>query len=221
MMVAGAWILGERLHESRALLLRDFLQEHVREDNFQGLCAAAFLERIGRVGMAVGIGEIGLDVVDGGLVGQVRAGDIENGTVLCMEVHFYELYAGKTDRVRAERRARREDPHARFTAELRGRDGGRKLPVFNAVKVPEEPQMTPAVNPAQEIRVPVGWLEDNFGNQVAGQARLARDTEFGREIRVNAGNVVHGRPPVVACDYHNTSAEKCKFLLHFLKNGVK
>ena len=57
--------------------------------------------------------------------------------------------------------------------------------------------------------------------QGAGQTGLARDTEFGREIRVNAGNVVHGRPPVVACDYHNTSAEKCKFLLHFLKNGVK
>ena len=81
--------------------------------------------------------------------------------------------------------------------------------------------MTPAVNPAQEIRVPVGWLEDNFGNQVAGQARLARDTEFGREIRVNAGNVVHGRPPVVACDYHNTSAGNFKLVLHFLKKRVK
>ena len=138
-----------------------------------------------------------------------------------MEVHFYELHAGKTDRVRAERRARREDPYARFTAELRGRDRGRKFSVFDAVEAPDEPEVTPAVDAAQKVGVPIGWLEDNFGNQVAGQARLARDTEFGGEIRVNAGNVVHGRPPVVACDYHNTSAEKCKFLLHFLKNGVK
>ena len=74
MLIAGAGVLGKRLDEARALVCGDFLQEHVREDNFQGLCAAAFLERIGRVGMAVGIGEIGLDVVDGGLVGQVRAG---------------------------------------------------------------------------------------------------------------------------------------------------
>ena len=221
MLIAGAGILRERLDEARALVCGDFLQEHVREDNFQGLCAAAFLERISRVGMTVGIGEIGLDVVDGAPVGQVRAGDIENGTVLCMEVHFYELYAGKTDRVRAERRARREDPYARFAAELRGRDGGRKLPVFNAVKVPDEPEVTPAVDAAQKVGVPIGWLEDNFGNQVAGQARLARDTEFGGEIRVDAGNVVHGRPPVVACDYHSTSAGNCKFVLHFLKKRVK
>ena len=138
-----------------------------------------------------------------------------------MEVHFYELYAGKSDRVRAEGRTRREDPHARFAAELRGRDRGRKFSVFDAVEAPDEPEVTPAVDAAQKVGVPVGWLEDNFGNQVAGQARLARDTEFGGEIRVNAGNVVHGRPPVVACDYHNTSAEKCKFLLHFQKNGVK
>ena len=86
---------------------------------------------------------------------------------------------------------------------------------------PDEPEVTRAVDAAQKVGDPVGWLEDNFGNQVAGQARLARDTEFGGEIRVDAGNVVHGRPPVVACDYHNTSAEKCKFLLHFQKNGVK
>ena len=221
MLIAGAGVLGKRLDEARALVCGDFLQERVREDNFQGLCAAAFLERIGRVGMAVGIRKIGLNIIDWGLICKVRAGNIENGTVLCMEVHFYELHAGKTDRVRAERRARREDPYARFTAELRGRNGGRKFPVFNAVKVPEEPQMAPAVDAAQKVGVPVGWLEDDFGKQGAGQTGLARDTEFGREIRVNAGNVVHGRPPVVACDYHNTSAEKCKFLLHFLKNGVK
>ena len=99
-----------------------------------------------------------------------------------MEVHFYELYAGKTDRVRAERRARREDPYARFTAELRGRDGGRKFPVFNAIEVPDEPEVAPAVDAAQEIRVPVGGLEDDFGKQGAGQTGLARDAEFGGEI---------------------------------------
>ena len=182
MMVAGAWILGERLHESRALLLRDFLQENVWKDDHQGLRAAAFLERVGRVGMAVGVRKIGLDIINGGPVGQVRAGDIENGTVLCMEVHFYELYAGKTDRVRAEGRTRREDPHARFAAELRGRDGGRKFPVFNAIEVPDEPEVAPAVDAAQKVGVPLGGLEDDFGNQGAGQTGLPRDAEFGGEI---------------------------------------
>lgn len=67
MLIAGAGILRERLDEARALVCGDFLQEHVREDDLQGLCAAAFLERVGCVGVTVGIGEIGLDVVDGGL----------------------------------------------------------------------------------------------------------------------------------------------------------
>ena len=132
--------------------------------------------------MAVGVRKIGLDIINGGLVCKVGARNVENGAILRLQVYPYKIYAGKPDRIRAERRARCENAHARFTAELRGCDGGRKFPVFNAIEVPDEPEVAPAVDAAQEIRVPVGWLEDDFGNQGAGQTGLARDAEFGGEI---------------------------------------
>ena len=75
-LIAGAGILGERLQESRALFRRDFLQERVREDDLLRRGIPAFFERVGRVGLAVGVGEIGLDVVNGGLVCQICARDI-------------------------------------------------------------------------------------------------------------------------------------------------
>ena len=38
---------------------------------------------------------------------------------------------------------------------------------------------------------------------------------------MNAGNILHGKPPVTAFRYHITSAEKCKILLLFSKKGVQ
>ena len=75
-LIAGAGVLGKRLDEARALVCGDFLQKLVREDDLQRRCVPAFFERVGRVRMAVGVGEIGLDVVNGGLVCQICARDI-------------------------------------------------------------------------------------------------------------------------------------------------
>ena len=171
--------------------------------------------------MRIGIRKIGLDVVDWRPVGKVRARNIENRTVFCVQLDACQLHARQPDRVRAERRARCKHAHARLSPELRRRDRGRPQPVFNPVEVPQQPQMTPLLNAPQTVRVAEFRLEDDLRNQRVCQPRLARDAEFGWKIRVDAGNVLHGKPPVTAFRYHITSAEKCKILLLFLKNGVE
>ena len=98
-------------------------------------------ETTGGVGMGVGEGEVGFDVVDRGAVHKVGAGDVEDRALGCGEVYLGETHRGETDGIGAERRACGEDAHTPVTAETGRTDGGMPLFGMGLREVPEKPDM--------------------------------------------------------------------------------
>ena len=102
-------------------------------------------ETTGGVGMGVGEGEVGLNVVDGGAVHKVGAGDVEDRAPGCGEVYLGETHGRETDGVGTERGACGEDAHTPVTAETGRADSGMPLFGVGLGEVPEKPDMGKAL----------------------------------------------------------------------------
>ena len=72
--------------------------------------------------MAVREGNIGLDVINGRAVAQVRSQHVNDGA-LRRQLHMIKLYAGKTYRIGTERASRSEDAAPLDTAQARRTHG--------------------------------------------------------------------------------------------------
>ena len=86
MLVAGDGAAGERLTEAGAFALRDQRLQFRREDDGQRLGVALAVEAVDGVRMAVGVGQIRLDVVDRRAVDQICACDLQDRPVLRVQL---------------------------------------------------------------------------------------------------------------------------------------
>ena len=113
-LVGGAGVLREGFAQGAAPLGRESRRQELlgqvyAQCGLGGLCRKAAVG----LGYAVCVGYVGFDVVDGGGVHHVRAGDAEDGAVLYGE----ESYGGEAEAVRAEWGARGEYAYAGVSAE--------------------------------------------------------------------------------------------------------
>ena len=77
-------------------------------------------------GVAIGKGDVGLDVEDGRVVAQIGSQNVDDRTVFGV-LNVVELYAGESQRVRAEGAARCKDTHALYAAQAWRSHRGRPL----------------------------------------------------------------------------------------------
>ena len=92
LLVGGAGVLRQHPQQRRPLSLRHLVQQFRRA--VHGEAAAGHLVREAPPGLrvGVGVGGVGLDVVDGGAVHQVRAGDIEHRAQLRVQLlHSFQV----------------------------------------------------------------------------------------------------------------------------------
>ena len=141
--------------------------------------------------MAVPIGEVGLDVQDGGAVHQVRAPDMEHRAQGVRVHNAVQPHGGEADGIGPEGGAAGEDPHPLIAPQPGRPDRGGPLRPLGLVKGPDQPDVGEALQPPQGVGIAVGLLKDHGGLQGVHQAALAGDAELGAEVAVDPGDDAH------------------------------
>ena len=191
MLVARYRPAGKRLAQAKAFFLRDQRLQLRRENDRERLCAAFAVKGVHSVRVAVGVGKIRLDIKDRRAVHQIGSGHAQHGSILRVQLHAGQADAGKSDGIGTERRTGRKYADARLSAELRREDGRRPALTHRPVKLPYEPDVRKALDPAQRVGIAVFRLKNDRGFQRRRKAALTRDAEFGGEVRMNVCNRFH------------------------------
>ena len=134
----------------------------------------------GCIRYGIGRGNIGLDVIDRGAVEQIDAGD-QQSDLRRIRKDRLQLHAGKSERIRPERGARRKDTDSRIAAEPRGTH--RRRPALSGrllcgVKAPDQPDMRKSGQAAHGIAPAVFRYKDDLAPDRGCQSALPRQSEF-------------------------------------------
>ena len=180
--------MAENTDGSRPLVLRKPLQQLLRELHLQEKVAYPVRKAPCGGWLTVAVGNVGLDVKDGGAVHQIGAAHNQYITILPGMAHFQELYAGQSQIVGPERGAGGKYTHAGVAAQPGRADRwGPALP-YCLGKLPDDPQVGVFFNAPQGIGIAVFRLENNDGLQCFHQTALPGDAEFAGEIGMHPGN---------------------------------
>lgn len=211
MLAAGAArILLQDLDEPGKLRLGDVHTQAVGELDLKLVPRGALDPAARGVGMAVREGDVGLDVVDGRAVAQVR-GEHVNLRAGVGQLDAVELHAREAQRVRAEGAPRREHAAALGAAEARRAHRGRPCAGRSALvgsgavrgyvcrgaagrpvlECPDQPQMAELLEPRHRLRQRELGLEDDAPLQVGREKAVARDAELLRQVRMYACDRSH------------------------------
>ena len=136
--------------------------------------------------MAVGIGQIGLDIQDRGAVHQVGAAYVQNGPQHGVRFDSLQPHGGQADRIGPKRRSRGKNAHASVAAQLGRPHRGRPVPSHALGKLPDQPEMAEPVQPAKRVGISIFRFEYHAGRQAVHQPALARNAEFGAKIAADA-----------------------------------
>ena len=183
MLIAGTGVLRENTQQSLSFFLRQGVQNALRALDAHGVPREGKAAR--RLGMRIGVGEIGLDVEDRRTVHQIRARNMQHRPLGRAVFDAVQADRGQADGVRPEGRAGREHADAAVAAELGRTDGRRPALAHRFGELPDEPEMRVFLDAAQRVCVAVFRLENDARRHV-GKAALARDAELGRKIRADA-----------------------------------
>ena len=132
--------------------------------------------------MAVCVGDVGLDVKNGGAVHEVRTGDMDHGAKLLRHFHTQQLHTGKAQIVGPEGGPGGEDAHPGIAAQPRRPHRGGPARPDRLGKLPDNPQMGETLDAAQCIGVAVFRLKNDGRAQLLHQMGLPGDAEFGGKI---------------------------------------
>src|SRR3712207_2451959 len=137
--------------------------------------------------MAIGIGHIGLDVVDGRAIHEVGTEHIYNRCARGVEVDATDAHRREADGVRAERRARGPHAHA-HVASQHGRPHRRaRGSMLVGREAPYEPEEVELLEAAQCVGIAVARLEDYRAFEALYKAALLGDAELRAEGRAKGG----------------------------------
>ena len=155
--------MGENADGGFLLVRGQKIQQCGREIHFQQEFSGVVCKAAGGVGVTVAVGDVGLDVKDGGAVHQIGTADMEDGAVFFCMLHPQQVYAGKPQIVGAERGTGGEDAHAGVSAQPgRAHRGGPAL-TDGLGKLPDDPQVGEIFNAPQGIWIPELRLKDDGG----------------------------------------------------------
>ena len=140
-----------------------------------------------RLGVAVGGGEVRLDVVNRRAVHQVGARHAHHRHAV-HRLYRFDTYRRESQSVGTEGRAGGEDPHPGIAAQA-WRAHRRRPPLpLGSGKTPYQPQVRKVGQPAHRLRHGELRLEDDVGPQLRNEAALPRNPELGRELAANMGD---------------------------------
>ena len=142
--------------------------------------------------VAVGVWDIGLDVVDGGAVHEVGAPHDEDRAHLGPDLDFFQLDAGQAQRIGPERRAGGKHAHPGVAAQAGRADRGRPGIPHGPGELPHQPDVAEIFQPAHGVRVAVLRGKNDLAPQAVHQPALARDAKLGGERRVDVGDDIQG-----------------------------
>ncbi len=147
------------------------------EAHRQRRCGGIRGEAATGVRQAVGIGNVGLDVDDGGAIEQVHRPQLQPELAPC-PADAVQLDHGEAEGVRAEGGAGGKDPDPFVAAEARRAHGRVPALVHGLVKHEAYPEMGELLDAAQHVRLIVGGKQLEAGAGRGDQAGLAGDGEL-------------------------------------------
>ena len=128
--------------------------------------------------MRIGVGQIGLDVVNGRLVQQVDAAHLEHGA-LALRLHdILELDDRQSELVWSEGRTCREDAALLVATQTRRAHEWRELACLDIGEPPDQPEVAKPLDTTQGIGIAVLGLEDDGALRLGDQSALARNPEL-------------------------------------------
>ena len=191
-LVGGAGVVFQHTLQRRLLVGRHFGPEGVAADHVQVVEPGLRCETCRGIRVAVGVGDIGFDVVDGGAVHQVGAPHDEDGADVGPVLDGLQPDAGQAQRVGPEGGAGGKDAHPGVAAETGRADGGRPALPHRAGELPHQPDVAEIFQPAHGVGAAVFGGEDDLAPQTVHQPALAGDAEFGGEGGADMGDDLEG-----------------------------
>ena len=140
------------------------------------------------LGMAVGKGNVGLDVEDGRAVHEVGPLDMEHGSVGGMEVDGEESYGRESERIGTEGRPGGPHTYSLVASQARGTYGRRPLLAHILGELPDEPQVVEPLDASQGLGIAVFGFKDDGGRQLFYHITLSWNTELGGKERADVSD---------------------------------
>ena len=190
-VVGGAGILGQDADEAVPQGGGDPLQKRRGKRDVKGLPGMPVGESAGGLRVAVAVAEIGLDVIDGGAVHEIRPGDVEQRPQSGVKLHPLQPHGGQADGVGAEGGAGGKDPYAGIPAQPGRTDRGGPLFPDSLGELPQKPDMGKILQSPHRVGVSKFRHELDHGLQAVHQAALPGDAELGGKVGVDMGDMVH------------------------------
>lgn len=197
-LAAGAArVLAKHLDKPGQLCGRDVFLQRLWEVDLELLPGVLLDEAADGVGMAVGEGDVGFDVVDRRAIAQVRPEDVDD-RALVRELDVVEFHAGEADGIGSEGTACGKQAHALASPKARRAHGGGPFGVGallalccrvcgdvcggaagrSVLELPQQPKMAEALEAGDGGVDRELGLEDDVPLQVRCEEAVARDAEL-------------------------------------------
>ena len=199
-LVGGARVTCQYAGQGGAVGLRHLCQQFGRELYLQTVELGLAGKALGGIRVAVGIGDVRLDVVDGGAIHQVGTAHDEHRANVRPVLDAFQTHAGKAQRIGAERRPGGEHAHAGVAAQTRRAYSGGPAVPHRAGELPHQPDVTKIFQTAHGIGIAVFGRKDHLAAQLVHKAALARDAELGGKGSMDMGNDLQGH--LFRCSEH-------------------
>ena len=144
-------------------------------------------------GVAVGIRDVGFDVVDRGSVQKISALDMDDRTILRIPCNACKLHTGEPDRIGTKRGAGGKDADSCVSSQFWRTHGWG--PFFSDClgKFPDQPEVGVFFQPSHGFRILIFRVEMDLGFEVC-QTALSWDSEFACKITFYISNRTHHAP---------------------------
>ena len=143
---------------------------------------------LGGIRVAVRIGDVGLDIVDGGAVHQVGTAHDEHRPHVRALLNSFQLYAGKPQRVRPEGRPGGEYTYTGVAAKARRAHGRGPAVPHRRRQNCHTSQIWLKSSSRAGVGVAVFRGKNDLAPQLFYQSALARDAELGGKGGMDMGN---------------------------------
>ena len=162
-LVGRPRVVGKALLQACPFFLGDFGEKLLGKAYAEGVSLVRFRITCRGFRMAIGEGQVGLDIENGSSVQQVRSRNDEDIALVGSVFYAYKLYAGQAYGVGAKGGTAGENAHAGIAAEPRRTDGGRPFLSVRSREIEQQPKMGKALDAAYGVGVLVFGQEYDFG----------------------------------------------------------
>lgn len=191
-LITGARILSQKCKSAFAKIFGNFREQLLGDADIHGALSRREAETADGIGVRIGVRKIRLYIIYGRAVQKIGTCYVEEGAFRRVQIDACDSHGGKTDGIGTEGGSCGENAHALVAAETRGTNGGRPLLAHCFGKLPNEPEVRIAVEPAKGFGDAVFGLKDDGGACAIDKTALARNAEFLGKIVSDVCDDAHG-----------------------------